>query len=137
VSAPLCPSAQPDMDGARAIGLVDHQADVPEVAYLEQPVPVTPELLAMAGPVAPTELFRFAAPCQTSACSHWNGRDCKLVERIVKLLPATSLVLPSCHVRNDCRWYQQEGRAACSRCARVVTQNREPSATMREAAAPK
>jgi len=133
----LCPSAQPDMEGARAIGLVDHTGEAPEVSYLEQPVPVSEELLALAHPVKPTELFRFAAPCQTSACSHWDGADCNLVERIVKLLPASSLVLPKCHIRTDCRWYQQEGRAACARCPHVVTQNEDPSVAMREAATPK
>lgn len=133
----LCPSAQPGMKGARAIGLVDHEAETPEVVYLEQPVSVTAELLEMTGTVAATELFRFAAPCQTSVCSHWDGAECKLVDRIVKLLPVASLVLPKCHIRDECRWYQQEGRNACSRCPRVITQNEDPSPAMREAATPK
>lgn len=130
-----CPSAQPEMPGARAFGVVLHHEDT-TVGYLEEAVPVTPELLAMAGGVRPTEVFRIAAPCQTSRCEHWSHEQCSLVDRIVGLVPAASLKLPACAVRKDCRWYAQRGRAACVRCPSVVTQNEWPSETMREAAAP-
>jgi hypothetical protein len=133
----LCPSAQPTMRSAVAIGVIDRDAAEPEVAYLEQPLPVTDELLAMVEPVRPTEVFRFAAPCQTSACSHWSGQDCKLVDRIVDLIPPASLLLPTCRIRPECRWFSQAGRAACTRCPRVVTQNEWPSEEMREAAMPR
>jgi hypothetical protein len=132
-----CPSAQPQMSDAVAIGVVDRSGQSPEVAYLERPVPATAELLEMARPLNPTEVFRFAAPCQTSACSHWDGSECKLVTRIVQMIPAESLSLPRCHVRVVCRWFVQAGRAACQRCPRVVTQNEDPSDAMREAAMPK
>ena len=132
----LCPSAQPQTPGAVAIGVVDHSQDSPEVGYLESPVPVTEDLLRLTGTVRPTEIFRFAAPCQTSACSHWSGRDCTLVGRIVKLIPPASLKLPTCRVRPECRWYAQSGRSACVRCPSVVTQNEDPDDAMREAATP-
>jgi hypothetical protein len=133
----LCPSAQPELGNAVAFGLVDHTADPPEVAYLERPLPISDELLELAGPLKPTEIFRFAAPCQTSACSHWNGSACKLATRIVQLLPAAHSSLPRCNIRSACRWYAQEGRKACERCPLVVTQNEIPSDAMREAATPK
>ena len=132
----LCPSAQPDTAAAVVLGVVDHEASPPEVQYLDSPMPVTPELLALAGPVRPTEVFRFAASCQQGACSHWSGHDCSLVTRIVKLVPAASLALPPCRIRTDCRWFHQLGREACRRCPSVVTQNQEPSDAMREAATP-
>ncbi len=132
----LCPSAQPTMAGAVAIGVVDHTGKRPEVAYLEQPLPVDDALLAMAAPIRPTEVFRFAAPCQTSACSHWSGEECKLVDRIVDLIPVASLLLPTCRIRPECRWFSQEGRAACTRCPHVVTQNERPTRAMRIAATP-
>lgn len=132
----LCPSAQPTLPDAHAIGLVDHTMDEPEVAYLERPLPVTPELLESTAPVRPTEVFRFAAPCQTDKCGHWDGTDCGLVARVTQLLPVVSLVLPRCNVRGDCRWYHQSGRSACMRCPQVLTQNEDPSDSMRTAAAP-
>jgi hypothetical protein len=124
------------MDGAVAIAVVDHTGAAPDVVYLEQPVAVSAELLEMAQPLQPTELFRFAAPCQTGACAHWDGDRCQLAARIVQRIPAAALSLPRCHIRTRCRWYAQEGRAACGRCPRVVTQNEAPSATMRAAAMP-
>jgi hypothetical protein len=135
-SAMLCPSAQPDLSGARAIGVIDHDRDEPLLAFLEEPLPVTDDLLALASPLRPTQVFRFAAACQGDACSHWNGTDCKLVDRIVELLPVSSLTLPSCRIRPECRWYAQRGRAACTRCPQIVTQNEQPSDEMKLAAEP-
>jgi len=124
------------MDGARAIGVVVHCTEPPEVAYLERPLPVSDELLEMAVPLRPTEVFRFAAPCQKGSCGHWSGSDCNLARRIVRLLPQASIALPKCNIRTQCRWYAQEGRAACGRCPYVVTQNESPSDAMRTAALP-
>ena len=53
-----CPSAQPDMPGAVVHGVVDAASG--RVAYLDKPQPVTPELLAMAAPLKPTEVLRFS-----------------------------------------------------------------------------
>jgi hypothetical protein len=126
----------PQAEGAVAFGVVDHTLPVPEVAYLESLVPVDPDLLAMAQPLRPTEIFRFTAPCQMEACSHWSGEECKLAERVVRLVPAVTASLPRCHIRARCRWYAQVGRIACGRCPTVVTQNEAPSDAMREAATP-
>lgn len=132
----LCPSAQPETAGALAIGVVDHTGSKPEVAYLERPLVVSEELLRSTRPLRPTEVLRFAASCQTSACAHWNGAVCNLATRIVTMLPPATSTLPKCNIRHDCRWYAQEGRAACARCPQVVTQNEQPSEEMREAALP-
>jgi hypothetical protein len=35
--------------------------------------------------------------------------------------------LPACAIRPACRWWQQEGKAACQRCPQVVTQAYAPS----------
>lgn len=130
-----CPSAQPDMPGAVAFGLIDHSEATPTTAFFEEPVPVTEELLEMARPLRPTQVFRFSATCQQSKCSHWNG-DCSLVDRIVQLLPVASLTIPPCQVRADCRWFAQHGREACRRCPQVVTQNSRPDELMALAAEP-
>jgi hypothetical protein len=133
----MCPSAQPDMEDCRVLGVVSGGEHAPRVAYLNEPVAVTPELLALAGPVKPTEVFRFAARCEESLCSHFDGHNCNLATRIVQILPAVVDTLPPCLIRSDCRWYQQEGRPACFRCPQVVTQNSTPSADMRNAATPR
>lgn len=135
----LCPSAQPDWEGAQVFAVVGGTPDKPETAYLDQALPVTDELLAMAGPVAPAEVFRFAGPCANSACAHFNEDDqsCRLAEKTVRWAPVVFEKLPKCAIRNDCRWWKQEGVAACRRCPQVVTVNYDPSTVMRQAADPK
>jgi hypothetical protein len=134
---PLCPSAQPDWEGSVVIGVIGGTAEQPHMAYLTTPQSVTDELLALAGPVAPTEMLRFAAPCMCSGCVHFADAQCRLVARMVKLLPVVVEKLPACAIRPRCRWWLQEGRTACMRCPQVVTDNYNPSALMRQAAEPK
>lgn len=118
----LCPSAQPGMKDPRLIGVVTFAEGGAQVAYLSESVPVTDELLASAAPAEPREVFRMAAHCEESRCTHFNGVKCKLATRIVQILPAVVDALPACLIRATCRWYTQEGRAACFRCPQVVTQ---------------
>lgn len=124
---PLCPSAQPDMAESVVFGVVAGSVDEPRVAYLDKPQPVTEELLSLAEPVLPTEVFRFAAPCAGHSCRHFDGKECRLAARTVHLLPEAVDILPPCSIRPTCRWWQQEGKAACLRCPMVVTQVHAPS----------
>ena len=48
------------MAGSVVFGIAVGTVKSPRVAYLVTPLPVTPELLALSGPVAPAEVFRFA-----------------------------------------------------------------------------
>jgi hypothetical protein len=123
----LCPSAQPDMEGCRVLGVVGGTVEAAQVAYVNEHLPVSEELLASATPLKPTEVFRFAAHCEGKACRHFDGANCNLATRIVQILPAVVDSLPACLIRPTCRWYQQEGRAACMRCPQVVTESYEPS----------
>lgn len=132
----LCPSAQPDTEGGVAFGVVGHSADGPEIAWIEHPVPVTPELLAMTGTVSPAQVFRFAGRCQESACAHFDGADCQLATRLVASLAPVTAKPPPCIIRPDCRWYRQEGVSACQRCPQIVTEYADPSAVLAEAARP-
>lgn len=118
-----CPSARPEMPGSAVLGVVLGTVEQPRVAYLEQPQPATAELLALAGPVAPTEVFRFSAPCAGKACQHFDGTDCRLAARIVERLPAVVDTLLACTLRPACRWWLQEGEAACRRCPLVTTES--------------
>ena len=122
----LCPSAQPEMPDAQILGVVSAGAAQPLVTYLSEPVAATSELLAQAVPAAPGEVFRLAARCETSRCTHFDGQQCRLATRIVEMLPEVAENLPPCIIRRSCRWYRQEGRAACARCPQVVTRNDDP-----------
>ena len=124
------------MPGCRVLGVIGGTTAEPRLAHLEEPIPATPEILSLAGPVKPTEVFRLAAPCVEKQCRHFDGNDCHLATRIVQILPAVTEALPTCRIRPECRWYQQEGRPACLRCAQVITQNCSPTDAMVRAATP-
>lgn len=118
-----CPSAQPTEEGSFAFGVVGGSVGATQVSYLTERVPVTDDLLAMAAPVRPTEVFRFAAPCATSRCRHYDGSECNLVTKLVQLTPPVTQALPACALRPDCRWWQQEGKSACMRCPAIRTES--------------
>jgi hypothetical protein len=126
----LCPSSQPEVAGARVLGVVEQTPTGPEVTYLEKPVAATADVLAMSAPFHPTEVFRLAAACQTHHCPHFDGANCGLATRIVEMMPAVVDQLPACKIRQECRWFRQEGAAACRRCPQISTVNYNASETM-------
>ncbi len=132
----LCPSGQPDGEGAIAFGVIVGTVESPRLLHFATPLPVTTELLASAEPVTPTEVFRFASTCEEKACVHFEGTRCRLAERIVEGFDAVAEALPPCQIRASCRWWQQEGQNACMRCPQVVTQNFYVSEQVHNAADP-
>jgi hypothetical protein len=135
--APLCPSAQPGMANCQVLGVVTESQDGPRLSYLNERLEVTDEVIAMAAPAKPTEVFRFAATCEESRCTHFDGRDCQLAKRIIQIMPAVVSSLPPCIVRANCRWYLQEGGSACLRCPQVSTLNYYPSEQLQIVAGPR
>ncbi|QMS87908.1 nitrogen fixation protein [Nostoc edaphicum CCNP1411] len=136
VQTTLCPSARPESVDGVVFGIVAGAIAAPRVAYLKQPLPITDEVMAKASPVTPAEIFRTAASCAESGCQHFDGKDCRLAMRIVEKLPAVVEQLPPCSIRRDCRWWQQEGKAACMRCPQIITDNYSSSEQLRQAADP-
>jgi len=134
--SPHCPSARPEMAESVVFGVVGGTVAEPRLGYLEKPLPVTPEILALSGPVTPGEVFRFAAPCAGGGCQHFDGARCRLVERVVRLLPVVDDRLPPCQLRPTCVWWQQEGPAACRRCPQIVSDSYAPTDEMTRAATP-
>ena len=122
----LCPSAQPDWEDAQVFGV---QVTTPEsgrrVGYLTEAQPVTPEILSATEPARPAEVLRVAAPCMGSGCVHFDGSTCHLAARMTSMLDPVVGGLPRCAIRPHCRWFRQEGRAACIRCPQVITELRE------------
>jgi len=117
----MCPSAQPGMDNCRVLGVVQQEGATSRIVYLKQILPASQEVLNMSAPMKPTEVFRLAATCAENRCPHFDGTDCQLATRIVNLLPAVVDSLPPCTIRQDCRWYSQEGGDACRRCPEITT----------------
>jgi hypothetical protein len=104
--------------------------------YVAGRIAVTEEVLALAAPAKPTEVFRFAAPCAESACTHFDGANCRLASKIVAGVDDVVNAMPPCRIRPTCRWYQQEGRMACLRCPLIFSETANPSPELRYAADP-
>ena len=130
--AKLCPSSQPGMEHCRVLGVVQRDGPTPMLQYLDKHLPATQQVLAMVAPLKPTEVFRLAATCAEHKCPHFDGSDCQLAKRIVQILPAVVDTLPPCIIRQECRWYSQEGSAACRRCPEITTVNYDVSPIAQE-----
>jgi hypothetical protein len=129
-----CPSAQPGMGDVQVLGVVSRDGAEPRVAYVDATLPVSEELLAFAAPAPVAQVFRLAARCEESKCTHFDGTNCQLAVRIAKLLPPVVDSLPACSIRPECRWFRQEGRAACLRCPQIVTGNFEADEQLQQVA---
>lgn len=118
-----CPSAPHDWEGARLLGVVTGTVDRPEIRYLGLRE-LSPDLLKLAEPARPEEVFRFTAPCREGACSFFRDGRCGVgVAAVEGLADEPDAPLPHCGIRPDCRWWTEHGPAACRRCARVVTED--------------
>jgi hypothetical protein len=120
------------MAGSMVFGVVDGD----RVQWLEKPVPVSEDILALTGAVPATQVLRIAATCQEKGCCHFDGTDCNLATNLVQLMPAVTDPLPPCRIRHECRWFTQEGRAACAVCPQIVTYSVNPSEELKLAATP-
>lgn len=115
-----CPSAAVD-DHARLFGVVD---DDQRVQFLGAPIPLESQLVeALARDDQTARRLRFTAPCAQGACAQWRDGGCGVARRVAA---AVTTELPSCGLRDTCRWWAQEGTAACAACVWVRTDNREP-----------
>jgi hypothetical protein len=123
----LCPSAPAGADGAVVFGVVGGTVDEPRTAYLAAAVGPTPELLAATAPVTPTEVLRIASPCAGAGCLQYDNGTCSIGRRLVDVATPVVASLPRCVIRSDCRWWREQGVAACLRCPGVVTTRYAPT----------
>lgn len=130
----MCPSAQPGMTDVVVLGVISREADAPRLAYVDERVAATPAVLEAAAPAEVSQVFRLAGRCEEKKCSHFDGARCQLAVRIAKLLPEVVDALPACAIRPECRWFRQEGRAACMRCPQIMTGNDVADQRLREVA---
>ena len=120
----LCPSA-PANENAILLGVVQTDGSV---AFIKDRIEVSREFLNRADTSTPLETrFRFSSACHGSACKQWSDGRCSVPERLVQLMPrstATDTALPACSIREQCRWFQQQGADACRLCPLVVTRGK-------------
>jgi hypothetical protein len=90
---------------------------------------VDQDFLDSAGP-RPEARMRFAHACIRGHRAQWTGRGCGVIERVLGHLglPDPAPQRP-CLIRATCRWFAEQGAAACGVCDRVVTDNAADPAT--------
>jgi hypothetical protein len=131
-----CPSAQPDMEDARVFGILEGTVEEPRLSYLKRDAVISDEMMASLGEIDPTHVFRFAAKCESSRCGQFENGKCGLARRVAEALPAVVDALPSCQIRDTCRWYAEIGAASCHRCPQVTTLVPETQNPLRRVAQP-
>lgn len=113
-----CPSAMPS-NASDLFGIVNDEG---VVKYLQTPLKMDRELINEKSINSPLDSkFRFTSKCIETGCNHWSNdsKVCSLIKSIVSKFQPSYESLQHCAIRNDCRWYDQEGRNACEGCSFV------------------
>lgn len=131
----LCPSTT--LDRATAlIGLVDRAEHAEgRITYMVDRCDVPRALHDAAGEIDVGTVARLAGPCAQSGCAHHTSGGCTLAERITATLPVVVDRLPTCSIRRTCRWWHDQGAAACHRCP-AITSSAPAEPTMVSVGAP-
>ncbi|MDB5282471.1 MAG: hypothetical protein JWO06_1546 [Bacteroidota bacterium] len=119
----LCPSSK-CAEGSKLIGLVKEDG---HVDMLETPLEITEDFIkAAAEGRNPQSRFRFSNNCVQGACKQWTGSRCGVVDGILDHVAQGKTkvevqAIKDCAIRPVCRWYNQNGLAACEICPLVIT----------------
>lgn len=116
-----CPSAQPDMTGARPFGVIQGKAQELRIAFFKKSTLDGFDWRARFSSLDATQIFRFAARCEEDRCSHFDGERCSLGRRVRSNLPPVVDALPPCLIRATCRWFDEQGGQVCLRCPQVIS----------------
>jgi hypothetical protein len=113
-----CPSRACE-PGVRILGVMRPSG---HLAYLQTPVSVDERFVAQAkAEGSPERRFRFTGACVEDACPQWTGERCAVADEVVSTIPvAAPSKLPACVIRRTCRWFAQNGAAACRVCDQIV-----------------
>jgi len=126
--------AHPD---SLVIGVVQRDNGQPHVTMLRKAVPLRDVAHLIPDTLRATDVLRLAAPCADGRCQHFADQRCSLASRVVASLPAMVHHPPPCTLRPTCRWWNQEGVAACRRCPQITTQPFKFSPAMADLATPR
>ena len=120
----MCPSTSVE-NATVFLGMITPARTVAYVTPAVAVEAVRESLDASQGPLE--SRFRFAGPCVTSRCGFWTGDQCGLGAKLAQSYQETGEPqheLPKCAIRRTCRWFAEQGPAACTPCSYVVTEGR-------------
>lgn len=116
-----CPSAQPDMQDARPIGLLSGSPTEVRIAFFKKEALEAFDWRKHVSDDDATQVLRFGARCEEKRCGHFDGHSCQLGKRVSEDLDAVVEHLPPCLLRPSCRWHAERGPGVCLRCPQVAT----------------
>jgi hypothetical protein len=131
-----CPSAQPEMEEARILGVIDYSSKAKQVLYLKGRERLDPNTLGNVPKALMGQVLRLSAKCERSRCAQFSDGKCGLGERIAHTLADVVNSLPSCSIRNTCRWHAEQGAKICLKCPQIVTSVSEDDVALSEIASP-
>ena len=117
-AALTCPSSH-CAPGNLLIGIVSGDGAIVPV---RPPLPVDETFVdgaRQASERPPEARFRFAGRCVTSSCRQWTGSRCSIGDIVAASRPDPEPLQP-CVIRPTCRWWLQNGPAACHGCTLVA-----------------
>jgi hypothetical protein len=118
----MCPSHR-CKPGSKLIGVRQEDGTV---AILPQALPIDENFIEKAKqhPMAAEQRFRFTNKCIEGGCNQWDGKGCGVANRMLQYLDqvVTQEALPPCAIRQNCRWFLQEGPESCKICPYVLTE---------------
>lgn len=119
-----CPSARA-APGATLLGVLGRDG---RMVPLRTAMTVDQDFVAATGP-RPEARMRFAHACVKGHCAQWTGHRCGVIEKVLGHLGVPEPApLPPCLIRATCRWFAEQGAAACGVCDLVVTDTAAPAA---------
>ncbi|GEN75556.1 hypothetical protein [Chryseobacterium hagamense] len=106
--------------GAQLFGVVNKDGKVRFIT----PLTVTEEFIETNDHLE--QRFRFTGKCIEKGCAQWNDYDlkCSLPGKVQLLDFPEVPEMSFCPIRNQCRWFFQDGASACFSC-NEITRNME------------
>lgn len=111
-----CPSMLPDL--ARAV-IAKVVVGEERLEFVAEEIQVPASLPLAADPESLLRRARFVGSCRAGECGHWTGVSCRLGHAIARVDIPSSIHISRCSIRSSCRWYKENGSAACRPCQHV------------------
>jgi hypothetical protein len=87
-----------------------------KVQFLTEELPVPTTLPFVIRPDSLVLRARFVGRCVTERCQHWSGVRCRLGQAVAATETKEKNLLPTCAIREKCRWFHENGASACNPC---------------------
>jgi len=112
-----CPSV-PVQRGGIAIAVRDGDGD--DFKFLKETFPVSAGALGDCLATSVQVRLRVTGPCIRVACESWTSTGCRWGHAVASVGRNRSEVSESCPIRDNCRWFAENGESSCRACASLA-----------------